>query len=148
MTEEEMWEQMVQELRERRANRKKGVRMTAVAPTGSHHVVSMDFASLYPNTMHMKISMKSILRKRSINKIYAQPTIFTGRNIGIIRSRDDNRYEEDQAQKKERKEKGFHQKDIGCTVHKHAFENVSNLDEECYKEMEMSHQNGSYQKYI
>jgi len=71
MTEEEMWEQMVQELRERRANRKKRVRMTAVAPTGSHHVVSMDFASLYPNTMRMNISMKSILRKRSINKIYA-----------------------------------------------------------------------------
>jgi hypothetical protein len=75
MTEEEMWEQMVQELRERRTNRKKGVMTTAVRPTGSASVsagvVSMDFASLYPNTMRMKISMKSILRKRSINKIYA-----------------------------------------------------------------------------
>ena len=71
MSEEEMWDKMVQELRERRANRKKGVMTTSVAPTGSHHVVSMDFARLYPNTMHMKISMKSILRKRSINKIYA-----------------------------------------------------------------------------
>jgi DNA polymerase elongation subunit (family B) len=71
MTEEEMWEQMVQELRERRANRKKGVMTTTVTPTGSHHVVSMDFASLYPNTMRMKISMKSILRKRKIDKIYA-----------------------------------------------------------------------------
>ena len=77
MTEEEMWEQMVQELRERRANRKKGVMTTAVRPTGSvTHItgmgaVCMDFASLYPNTMRMNISMKSILRKRSINKIYA-----------------------------------------------------------------------------
>lgn len=33
--------------------------------------VSMDYASLYSNTMRMNISMKSILRKRSINKIYA-----------------------------------------------------------------------------
>ena len=75
MTEEEMWEQMVQELRERRANRKKGVMTTAVKPTGSAtHImgtVSMDYASLYPNTMRMNISMKSILRKRSIMRIYA-----------------------------------------------------------------------------
>ena len=71
MSEEEMWEQIVQELRERRANRKKGIMTTTVAPTGSHHVVSLDFASLYTNTIRMKISMKSILRKRSINKIYA-----------------------------------------------------------------------------
>jgi DNA polymerase elongation subunit (family B) len=75
MSEEEMWEQMVQELRERRTNRKKGIMTTAVRPTGSANVsagvVSLDFASLYPNTMRMKISMKSILRKRSINKIYA-----------------------------------------------------------------------------
>ena len=75
MTEEEMWEQMVQELRERRANRKKGVMTTAVKPTGSvTHIMGtvscMDFASLYPNTMRMKISMKSILRKRSIERIY------------------------------------------------------------------------------
>lgn len=74
MSEEEIWEQMVQELRERRANRKKGI-ITTMRPTGSANViagvVSLDFASLYPNTMHMKISMKSILRKRSINKIYA-----------------------------------------------------------------------------
>ena len=74
MTEEEMWEQMVQELRERRANRKKGVMTTAVKPTGSAtHImgtVSMDYASLYPNTMRMHISMKSILRKRSIERIY------------------------------------------------------------------------------
>ena len=75
MSEEEIWEQMVQELRERRANRKKGVMTTAVKPTGSAtHImrtVSLDFASLYPNTMRMKISMKSILRKRSIERIYA-----------------------------------------------------------------------------
>jgi hypothetical protein len=74
MTEEEMWDKMVQELRERRANRKKGVMTTAVRPTGSvTHItgmgaVCMDFASLYPNTMRMK---KSILRKRSIMRIYA-----------------------------------------------------------------------------
>jgi len=66
MTEEEMWEQMVQELRERRANRKKGVMTTAVRPTGS----AMRTVS-YPNTMRMHISMKSIIRKRSIEKIYA-----------------------------------------------------------------------------
>ena len=72
MSEEEIWEQMVQELRERRANRKKGVITTAVKPTGSAmRTVSLDFASLYPNTMRMKISMKSILRKRSIERIYA-----------------------------------------------------------------------------
>jgi len=75
MNEEEIWEQMVQELRERRANRKKGLMTTAVKPTGSAtpimRTVNMDFASLYPNTMHMKISMKSILRKRSIERIYA-----------------------------------------------------------------------------
>ena len=71
MTEEEIWEQMVQELRERRANRKKGVMTTAVKPTGSAmRTVSLDFASLYPNTMRMHISMKSILRKRSIERIY------------------------------------------------------------------------------
>lgn len=73
MSEEEIWEQMVQELRERRANRKKGVMTTtAVKPTGSAvRTVSLDFASLYPNTMRMNISMKSILRKRSIMRIYA-----------------------------------------------------------------------------
>ena len=72
MSEEEIWEQMVQELRERRANRKKGIMTTAVKPTGSAvRTVSLDFASLYPNTMRMKISMKSICRKRSIEKIYA-----------------------------------------------------------------------------
>jgi hypothetical protein len=71
MSEEEIWEQMVQELRERRANRKKGVMTTAAKPTGSAHVVSLDFASLYPNTMRMNISMKSICRKRSIERIYA-----------------------------------------------------------------------------
>lgn len=75
MSEEEIWEQMVQELRERRANRKKGVMTTAVKPTGSAthtmRTVCMDFASLYPNTMRMNISMKSILRKRSIERIYA-----------------------------------------------------------------------------
>lgn len=72
MSEEEIWEQMVQELRERRANRKKGVMTTAVKPTGSAmRTVSLDFASLYPNTMRMNISMKSILRKRSIERIYA-----------------------------------------------------------------------------
>lgn len=74
MSEEEIWEQMVQELRERRANRK-STNMTAVKPTGSAtHImgtVSLDFASLYPNTMRMKISMKSIIRKRSIERIYA-----------------------------------------------------------------------------
>ena len=71
MSEEEIWEQMVQELRERRANRKKGVMTTAVKPTGSAmRTVSLDFASLYPNTMRMHISMKSILRKRSIERIY------------------------------------------------------------------------------
>lgn len=74
MSEEEIWEQMVQELRERRANRKKGM-TTAARPTGSAtHImetVSLDFASLYPNTMRMRISMKSICRKRSIMKIYA-----------------------------------------------------------------------------
>ena len=64
MTEEEMWEQMVQELRE--TNRKKGVMTTAVRPTGS----AMRTVS-YPNTMRMHISMKSIIRKRSIEKIYA-----------------------------------------------------------------------------
>jgi hypothetical protein len=70
MTEEEMWEKMVQELRE--TNRKKGVMTTAVRPTGSAmRTVSLDFVSLYPNTMRMHISMKSILRKRSIEKIYA-----------------------------------------------------------------------------
>lgn len=72
MSEEEIWEQMVQELRERRANRKKGIMTTAVKPTGSAvRTVSLDFASLYPNTMRMRISMKSILRKRSIERIYA-----------------------------------------------------------------------------
>ena len=72
MSEEEIWEQMVQELRERRANRKKVVMTTAVKPTGSAmRTVSLDFASLYPNTMRMRISMKSILRKRSIDRIYA-----------------------------------------------------------------------------
>lgn len=77
MSEEEIWEQMVQELRERRANRKKGVMTTAARPTGSAtHImgtVSLDFASLYPNTMFksMSISMKPILRKRSIMRIYA-----------------------------------------------------------------------------
>ena len=72
MSEEEIWEQMVQELRERRANRKKGIMTTAVKPTGSAvRTVSLDFASLYPNTMRMNISMKSICRKRSIEKIYA-----------------------------------------------------------------------------
>lgn len=74
MSEEEIWEQMVQELRERRANRKKGVMTTAVKPTGSATrtigTVCMDFASLYPNTMRMNISMKPILRKRSIMRIY------------------------------------------------------------------------------
>ena len=71
MSEEEIWEQMVQELRERRANRKKGVMTTAVNPTGSAmRTVSLDFASLYPNTIRMHISMKSILRKRSIERIY------------------------------------------------------------------------------
>jgi len=72
MSEEEIWEQMVQELRERRANRKKGVMTTAVKPTGSAvRTVSLDFASLYPNSMRMTISMKSICRKRSIERIYA-----------------------------------------------------------------------------
>jgi DNA polymerase elongation subunit (family B) len=72
MSEEEIWEQKVQELRERRDNRKKGIMTTAVKPTGSDmRTVSLDFASLYPNTMRMNISMKSILRKRNINKIYA-----------------------------------------------------------------------------
>jgi len=76
MSEEEIWEQMVQELRERRVNRKKRIMTTAVKPTGSAtHImgtVSLDFASLYPNTtQHMKISMKSICRKRSIERIYA-----------------------------------------------------------------------------
>ena len=72
MSEEEIWEQMVQELKERRANRKKGVMTTAVKPTGSAmRTVSLDFASLYPNTMRMNISMKSICRKRSIERIYA-----------------------------------------------------------------------------
>ena len=71
MSEEEIWEQMVQELRERRANRKKGVMTTAVKPTGSAvRTVSLDFASLYPNSMRMTISMKSICRKRSIERIY------------------------------------------------------------------------------
>lgn len=71
MSEEEIWEQMVQELRERRANRKKGM-TTGARPTGSAvRTVSLDFASLYPNTMRMRISMKSICRKRSIMKIYA-----------------------------------------------------------------------------
>ena len=72
MSEEEIWEQMVQELKERRSNRKKGVMTTAVKPTGSAvRTVSLDFASLYPNTMRMNISMKSICRKRSIERIYA-----------------------------------------------------------------------------
>ena len=72
MSEEEIWEQMVQELRERRANRKKGVMTTAVKPTGSAvRTVSLDFASLYPNTMRMRISMKSLCRKRSIERLYA-----------------------------------------------------------------------------
>ena len=71
MSEEEIWEQMVQELKERRSNRKKGVMTTAVKPTGSAvRTVSLDFASLYPNTMRMRISIKSILRKRSIERIY------------------------------------------------------------------------------
>lgn len=72
MSEEEIWEQMVQELRERRANRKM---MTATKPTGSATpimgTVSMDFASLYPNTIRMNISMKKWVRKRSIMRIYA-----------------------------------------------------------------------------
>ena len=76
MSEEEIWEQMVQELKERRSNRKKGVMTTAVKPTGSAtHIMGtvscLDFASLYPNTMRMTISMKSICRKRSIERIYA-----------------------------------------------------------------------------
>lgn len=76
MSEEEIWEQMVQELRERRANRKKGIMTTAVKPTGSAtHIMGtvscLDFASLYPNTMRMNISMKKWVRKRSIMRIYA-----------------------------------------------------------------------------
>ncbi len=70
MSEEEIWEKMVQELKERRANQKKGVMMTAVKVYGPS-VICMDYASLYPNTMRMHISMKSILRKRKIAKIYA-----------------------------------------------------------------------------
>jgi hypothetical protein len=66
MSEEEIWEKMVQELKERRANQKKGVMMTAVKVYGPS-VICMDYASLYP----MHISMKSILRKRKIAKIYA-----------------------------------------------------------------------------
>jgi len=44
--------------------------MTAVKVYGPS-VICMDYASLYPNTMRMHISMKSILRKRKIAKIYA-----------------------------------------------------------------------------
>jgi hypothetical protein len=71
MSEEEIWEKMVQELKERRANQKKGVMMTAVQAVEAYgygpSVICMDYASLYP----MHISMKSILRKRKIAKIYA-----------------------------------------------------------------------------
>ena len=67
-------EQMLKDFSRERANRKSKV-LTTVIPTGSAtHImgtVSMDYTSLYPNTMRMKISMKSICRKRSIEKIYA-----------------------------------------------------------------------------
>ncbi len=72
--EDKTLEQMLKDISRERGNRKSKV-LTATRPTGSAtHImgtVSMDFVSLYPNTMRMKISMKSILRKRSIMRIYA-----------------------------------------------------------------------------
>lgn len=70
MSEEEIWEQMVQELRERRANHKKGVKITSVAPTDSYNVVNMDFGSLYPSTMTIKFPTKQSIRKKKIKKIF------------------------------------------------------------------------------
>lgn len=79
--------QMLKDFSRERGNRKSKV-LTTVKPTGSAtHImgtVSLDLAhcisewvSLYPNVggsdvnwMRMKISMKSICRKRSIERIY------------------------------------------------------------------------------
>ena len=59
--EDKTLEQMLKDFSRERANKKSKV-LTTVIPTGS---------ATHPNTMRMKISMKSILRKRSIEKIYA-----------------------------------------------------------------------------
>ena len=71
--EDKTLEQMLKDFSRERGNRKSKV-LTTVKPTGSAtHImgtVSMDYASLYPNIMRMKISMKSICRKRSIERIY------------------------------------------------------------------------------
>ena len=86
--EDKTLEQMLKDFSRERGNRKSKV-LTTVKPTGSAtHImgtVSLDlahciseWASLYQNTgggsdvnwMRMKISMKSICRKRSIERIY------------------------------------------------------------------------------
>ena len=71
MSEEEIWEQMVQELRERRSNRKNGItKLTSTKPTGSYSVVNMDFASLYPSTMTIKFPSRQSRIKNKIKKIF------------------------------------------------------------------------------
>ena len=71
MSEEEMWEQMVQELRERRSNRKNGItKLTSTNTNGSYSVVNMDFASLYPSIMTMEFPSRQSRIKNKIKKIF------------------------------------------------------------------------------
>ena len=66
MEEDDILREILLELRESRLKQKT---MASMSPTGSY-AVNMDFASLYPSTMTMKLSMKSFLRKRKANSIY------------------------------------------------------------------------------
>jgi len=67
MEEDDILREILLELRASRLKQKKT--MASMSPTGSY-AVNMDFASLYPSTMTMKLSMKSFLRKRKANSIY------------------------------------------------------------------------------
>jgi hypothetical protein len=73
MKEEEI-EKMLKELAEIRKSYR-STTLTAVRPTGSASmissgVVSMDFASLYPSTMTMKLPSKQSRRKKKIKNIF------------------------------------------------------------------------------
>jgi hypothetical protein len=66
MEEDDILREILLELRESRLKQKT---MASMSPTGSY-AVNMDFASLYPSTMTMKLSRKPFLRKRKANRIY------------------------------------------------------------------------------
>jgi hypothetical protein len=66
MEEDDILREILLELRESRLKQKT---MASMSPTGSY-AVNMDFASLYPSTMTMKLSRNPFLRKRKANRIY------------------------------------------------------------------------------